>query len=272
MPIFKAEKVKKTETPPLLHPPLIETIFELRWELEQVGEKQQQLRDPSYPMMYGRLYERLKKDFPIVEDLPAMAAHPETAAYAPRHRMRKEKNGYPLIQVGPGIVTINDSKGYSWKAFRTLASRVAESIIELYPTTDKQINFIKVELRYVNGIRFDLARENPLSFLADKLHTKLEFSPELFELNALNERPNALGLNASYALEKPMGNLSLALNMGQFENKPAFIQQTVIQSFGELVPSDGDGLSSWLEESHKVAENCFNVFCKGPLMDKFGGA
>jgi uncharacterized protein (TIGR04255 family) len=230
------------------------------------------MRDPSYPMMYGSLYERLKKDFPVIEDLPSVQAHPETTPFVPRHRMRKEKNGYPLIQVGPGIITINDAKGYSWSHFRALILRLIEAVTDLYPTTHLPLNFIKSEIRYVNGIRFDIARENPLSFLAEKLHMKVELDSELFELNKLNERPNAIGLNLSYALEKPMGNLTMSANLGQFEGKPAFIQQTLIQSFGELTPSDLSGFAPWLEEAHTAAENCFQVFCKGALMEKFCGA
>jgi len=277
MPIFKADKVKKNEIPPLLHPPLIEAIFELRWEIEnlQPNEARPQgafvpMRDPAYPMMYGRLYERLKKDFPFTEDLPSTGAHPETTPYVPRHRIRKEKNGHPLVQVGPGIITVNEAKGYSWKSFRSSAQRIIESVVDLYPSDAMPLNFIKAEMRYVNGIRFDLARENPLSFLAEKLHTKVEVAPELLTLNSLNERPNAVGLNLAYALEKPMGNLNLALNLGQFEGKPTFIQQTLIQSVGELLPADTEGLSLWLEEAHTVAENCFQVLCKGALMEKFG--
>lgn len=268
MPIFKAEKIKKTETPPLLHPPLLEVIFEVRWELE-TDSQSSRMRDPSYPMMYGRLYERLKKDFPIVEDLPSTQAHPEATPFVPRHRMRKEKNGYPLVQVGPGITTVNYAKGYSWANFKTLVLRLIESVTDLYPTEGATLNFIKSEIRYVNGIRFDIARENPLAFLEEKLHTKIELDPEFFTRNGLHERPNALGLNLAYTLEKPMGNLAISANLGQFEGKSAFIQQAMIHSFGELVPSDIATFTTWLEEAHTVAENCFQVFCKGALMEKF---
>ncbi len=267
---LKPEKSKKTETPLLLHPPILEVIFELRWEI-QADEQNSRMRDPSYPMMYGRMYERLKKDFPVVEDLPSVQAHPEAAPYVPRHRMRKERNGYPLIQVGPGIVTINDAKGYSWTKFQALILRVVESIIDLYPSNELPLNFIKSEMRYVNGIRFDMARENPLAFLAEKLHMKVELDPELFAVNGLHERPNAVGLNLAYALEKPMANLAISANLGQVEGKPAFIQQTLIHSFGEMVPADLEGFVPWLAEAHVAAENSFQVFCKGELMEKFAG-
>jgi uncharacterized protein (TIGR04255 family) len=269
MPIFKPEKIKKTETPVLLHPPLLETIFEVRWELVN-DEKNGRMHDPSYPMMYGRFYERVKKDFPIIEDLPSTQAHPDATPYVPRHRLRKEKNGYPLLQVGPGVITVNQARGYSWDAFRLLILRVVEAIVELYPE-GARLNFIKCELRYVNGIRFDLARENPLAFLGEKLHMKVELDPEIFAQTGMNERPNALGLNLAFALEKPMGNLAISVSLGQFEGKPAMIQQTLIHSFGELVPSDVESFTPWLDEAHGAAESCFQVFCKGELMEKFAG-
>jgi len=271
MPIFKTEKLNQNETPPLLHAPMIEVIFELRWEIA-ADEQSGRMRDPSYPMMYGSLYERLKKDFPVIEDLPSVQAHPETTPYVPRHRMRKEANSYPLIQVGPGILTFNHSKGYSWTDFKALALRLVESVVDLFPKNEMPLNFIKSEIRYVNGIKFDIARENPLAFLDEKLHMKVELDSELFERNKMNERPNGVGLNLGYALEKPMGNLAISANLGQFDGKPAFIQQTLVHSFGDLAPSDVDSFGTWLEEAHTVAETTFQVFCKGSLMENFCGA
>lgn len=271
MPIFKSKSSKKSEVPPLIHPPLLEAIFEIRWEIEHNPENGR-TNDPSYPMLYGSLYERLKKDFSITEDLPSAQAHPDATPYIPRHRMRKEKNGYPLIQIGPGILTVNDSKGYRWSSFRPLILRVVESLFDLYPKNGSPLNLSKSELRYVNGVGFDIGRENPLSFLAEKLHMKVELSPQFFELNSLDDKPNALGLNLSYPLDKPMGNLAIGASLGQFEGRPAFIQQILIQSFGDMTPSDVKGFVQWLQEAHTAAENSFLALFKGNLMEKFGGA
>lgn len=270
MTLFKQEK-NYEETPVLLHPPLIEVIFELRWEIE-ADQQSQKMRDPSYPMMYGSLYERLKKELPVIEDLPSTQAHPESTPYVPRHRMRREKDGYPLVQIGPGILTVNESKNYSWGQFSKLALKMIGAIVDLFPHQTMPLNFIKSELRYVNGIKFDIARENPLAFMKEKLHMNIEMDTELFEKNRLNERPNALGLNIAYALEKPLGNLAISANLGQFEGKPAFIQQTLIQSFGELAPTNTEGFEPWLEEAHQTAENTFQVFSKGELMQRYLGA
>ncbi len=259
---------EKTDIPLLLVPPLAEVIFELRWELQ--GDAQTGVyRDQAYPMMYGRMYERLKKDFPIIEDLPSVQAHPDTAPYVVRHRLRKEKNGWPLIQVGPGILTINDGRGYCWRQFKQLILRVVELIADLYPTSGRPLNFLKSEIRYVNAIGCDPQKENALTFLEEKLHTKVELPLELFTTSQIGPYPHAVGLNLAYPLNRPLGHFACSLNLGQAEGKPAYILQSVVFSLGEVVPQDKEAFDAWLAEAHTVAKSSFVSFCKGPLMQKF---
>lgn len=269
MSTFRSEKQKR-EIPLLLYPPLIEAIFELHWELQ--GDKQTgRLRDPSYPMMYGRIYERLKKDFPHIEDLPSVQVHPEASPYVVRHRIRKEKMGYPLLQIGPGIATVNAAQGYSWTVFREHILRLVEAVSDLFPTLAAPLNFTKAELRFVNGVRLDIQSESPLAFLSEKLHVKLEMDPDLFVLNQMNELPNALNFMVGYPLKKPNGNLGLSAHLGQMDGKTGYLFQTQVISGGEWVPADSEGFETWLDDAHDAAVNCFISLCKGPLMDKFCG-
>jgi len=270
MAVFKPEKIRQEEIPPLLNPPLAEAIFELRWELlsdQQTGR----FRDVAYPMMYGRIYERLKKDFPLIEDLPSTQVHPEAGPFVVRHRLRKEKNGWPLVQIGPGIITVNEDKSYSWTSFQQLILRLVDSIVDLYPSSSLPLNLIKSEIRYINGIPFDLQKEHPLNFLAEKLHLKVEVDPEIFAHNEIDEKPNGVSLNLAYALNRPVGNFALSANLGQVLERPALIVQTVIQSLGETVPQDKENFEPWLSQAHMVAENCFQSLCKGALMQRFYG-
>lgn len=270
MATFKAEKVKKTEIPPLLFPPVLEVIFELRWELEVIDQQQGRLRDPSYPMMYGRLYDRLQKEYPVIEDLPTTQVHPEAHPYVVRHRLRKEQNGYPLMQIGPGVATFNESKGYGWTNFKSSALRLIESVIDLYPDQQFPLNFVKAELRYLNGIKFDFAKEKALPFLSDKLHMNVALPEALFGDRCEND-PHTVNLNLGYPLKKPLGHVALSANLGQLEGKTAYLTQTIIQSHGETLPSDVDGFETWLKEAHETAEHCFQVLYQGALMDKFCG-
>lgn len=267
---FKAEKKGKHEIPPLLYPPLVEAIFEIRWEL-QGDQKTGRFRDVAYPMMYGRIYERLKKDFPLIEDLPSVQVHPEASPFVVRHRLRKERNGWPLLQIGPGIATINDAKGYSWSTLKNLVLRMMEAIIDSFPTGSLPLNFIKSEMRYINGIPFDFQRENAITFLEEKLHLKIDVEKQIFDMNEMSEKPNSVNLNLAYALNRPVGNLMLSVNLGQLDVKPAYIVQTVVQSMGETVAQDETSMAPWLNEAHSVLENCFLSLCKGSLMQRFSG-
>jgi uncharacterized protein (TIGR04255 family) len=261
---------RKKEIPILLNPPLIEAIFELHWELQ--GDKQTgRMRDPSYPMMYGRLYERLKNDFPFIEDLPSVQMHPEATPYIVRHRMRKEKMGYPLIQVGPGIATVNFAQGYSWTQFRKHILSLYEGISDLFPTPAAALNFTKCELRYLNGIRLDGQPETPLAFLAQKLHTKVEVDPELFILNQMADQPQSMNLSLGFPLRKPVGTLGVSVHLGQMDGKKAYLLQTQIVSAAESIPADSQGMTTWANDAHETAVNSFISLCKGPLMDKFCG-
>ncbi len=245
-------------------------IYELRWELQ--GDAQTgRFRDPAYPMMYGRIYEKMKREFPLIEDLPSVQVHPEANPFVVRHRMRKERNGWPLMQIGPGIVTINDGKGYSWTQFKNLILKVMESIVDLYPAETFPLNFVKSEIRYINAIGFDIQKENALSYLAEKLHMKVEIDRQIFKMNDMLDKPNAVSVNLAYSLNRPIGNLMLSANLGQIDGRPAYIVQSVAQSLGETVPQEESGMDLWLREAHEVAENCFMSFFKGPLLQRFCG-
>ena len=268
MPVFKQKKTP--EIPPLLRPPLVEAIVEIRWELKR-DQQTQRLRDVAYPMMYGRLYERLKKDFPLIEDLPATQAHPEAAPYVVRHRLRKDKESWPALQIGPGIITINETKNYSWTELRALTLRLVEAIVELFPRQEMPLNFVKTEVRYINAIRLDSPDEHPLAFFQEKLHTKLELDAALFDGSGIGQKPLDVGVNLVYPLSRPIGNLLIALNLGEVDAKPAVLFQTIVQSFGETAPQDTEGFTNWLLEAHEISEHSFHTFCKGPLMNRFCG-
>ena len=174
------------------------------------------------------------------------------------------------MQIGPGIATVNEAKGYGWSSFQSMISRLVESITDLYPTETFPLNFIRCEMRFLNAIRFDPQKENPLAFLAEKLHMKVDMDPDLFLLNELNEQPLAINLNVVYPLRKPMGNLALSAHLGHVEGKPAYILQTLVQSTGEWVP-DSSGFDSWIADAHERAVSTFLALYKGPLMEKFCG-
>ena len=63
----------------------IESIFALRWRLLRSRDGAAQ-RDPGYELLLGRLYERLRAQYPQLVELPAARTPVERAPYALRQR------------------------------------------------------------------------------------------------------------------------------------------------------------------------------------------
>jgi len=95
--------------------PLVEAIFELRWKLQEPtpGIK----IDPNYKLLVGGIYDKIRQSYPFYEQLPTSALPDEIAAYVVQHRFRKATDGWPLVQIGPGVITVNDTEGYTWDDF-----------------------------------------------------------------------------------------------------------------------------------------------------------
>ena len=185
--------------------------------------------------------------------------------------MRKEKNGYPLIQMGPGIATVNFAKGYSWTLFKEHILNVIASVIDLYPEEIHPLRLIRSEVRFLNGVPIGPKNENPLAFLEEKLHTKVEIDPDFFRLNQMYLQPHSVNLNLAYNLQRPLGHLGISIQSGQMGEMPAYVFQTLIQSSGEGAASTKEAFERWLDDAHDVAENSFCTLCKGSLMEKFCG-
>lgn len=258
-----------TKNKPLLlsKPPILEAIFEMRWELAPVPNTQVR-RDPAYPLLYGRLYDRFKKDYGLVEDLPSVQAHPDASPYVVRHRMRKAQDKWPLVQVGPGVLTINEGKEYSWEKFRDEIVRIFEAFTDFYPASTFPLNVLKAELRFINGIEVD-EKENPLQFLAEKLHTKIELDSELFAGTKISPAPEGLTVNLGFNIQNPEGKAMLAIGSGEMMDKSAMLQQMIFQSIGESAPQDLGSLDPWLDSMHKIAKHWFETICRGDVMKKF---
>src|SRR5262249_8315619 len=106
--------------------PLIEALIEVKWGSEAEP-------DQDYPIVAGRLYERLQKEYPFIEHLMPQELPIPMSMHLVRHRYRRIKDGWPLVQVGPGIVTFNETSGYAWEIFRGQVEKVIDATFEAHP-------------------------------------------------------------------------------------------------------------------------------------------
>ena len=140
----------------LTHPPLVEAILEVRWRLQEQAPGI--AVDPKYKLLVGRLYDRLNGDYPFHEPLPSASMPDEMLGYVAQHRFRTAAGAWPLVQVGPGLITLNDTQDYTWKAFEVRSRQLVDTLYRAYPDASTALQVSSLQLRYIDAIPFDFER------------------------------------------------------------------------------------------------------------------
>jgi len=113
--------------------PLLEAIFELKWQLKKDSAQGIEY-DPSYRLALARFSEKVERHYAIHEALPQSQLPDDLSAYAPQHRFRTGKNAWPLVQIGPGVVTLNDTNNYEWTDFYKRSCALMDNLFDAYPS------------------------------------------------------------------------------------------------------------------------------------------
>lgn len=241
--------------------PLIEAIFEVRWG--QDGQP-----DPAYPLIVGRLFERLQTQYPAIEDLPIVAVPAEITVHQVRHRFRRTKDGWPLVQVGPGVLTVNETEGYRWRDFSERAKAILPLLYATHPKPEN-LQITSLILRYVNAIDFDYSSSDVLTFLAEKMRVSLSFVPSTRDLRIVSGDPKSLGLQIVFPVQSPPGSVILLVGTGKRKGENAIVWEIHFRSIQGEIPASRDAFPSWLESAHDIVEKWFIEMVQGELLAQF---
>ena len=251
----------------LKNKPLVEAIFELRWDLQEPVPKMK--IDPHYKVLIGRIYERVKDDYPFHEQLPTAAIPDEIAGYVVQHRFRKDKDKWPLIQIGPGIITVNDTEGYVWEDFEKRIIQVVNIFFETYPNAQKSLNVNGLLLRYIDTIVFDFEKEDIFGFLKEHLKTSINLYQELFEGTGVEKKTSGFDSRFSFPASKPKGAVHLRFMRGKRREADALIWETMVQSIAEDAPKTKEEIATWIKGAHDLTDDWFFKLIEGDLLKRF---
>lgn len=250
----------------LKNKPLIEVIFEMRWELEEKAPNI--FVDPHHKLLLGRFYERLGEIYPYHEELSTASVPDEISYYITKQRLRSAENDWPLIQIGPGIITLNETTKYKWEDFRERISQMLKTFLESYPNSEKLI-FNKLLLRYIDGIEFNYEKNNILDFLAEKMKTNINLHNKLFEKTGVINAPENVDLRFSFPSETPKGLVQVRFAKGKKEEKDFLMWETMVHSFDDDVRSSKEEIMKWVDESHDLSGDWFFKIIEGELEERF---
>lgn len=249
----------------LANKPLIEALLELKWGLLELGPGA--LQDPVYPLFIGRFAEQLKATYPHIEALPAVQIPDEITGHIVKYRFRKQPGGYPLVQAGPGVASINFNEHYDWDSFLPAATDFYDRLVSAYGSCP---NLSSILLRYINAVEVDIDKQNVIDFVSAKLHTSLALPKEITESEVIDGLPQGLMLTVPYRINSPKSIAILRIASGQKHDKPAVVWEVNIQSLPESVPQTKTEFSNWLIAAHDVVEHWFFTLIAGDLEKMFG--
>lgn len=233
--------------------PLIEVIFELRWSITNTSDL------AKFNYLHGDLYSLIKKDYPHREHL----VPPDTPAALllnnPIYRFRNEVNGYPLVQLGPGLLTVNttDAK-YFWQDYFQWCKSLISSFCEVYkPSNDEMFH---TNLIYYDLFVFDLQKNDVIAFINENLNINLRQS-----FLETSRHPSKVAIGFNYETE--YGQLDITLDTGKSMEEKGLVLKT--QLTGPHTQLGSDTIPLWLDEAHTFCSNLFKQMIHGNLYESF---
>jgi len=238
--------------------PLQEVIFDVRWALSP-DESGNQLIDPNFNFALGKFHEDIKAEFPeVVSKFPGGVPH-QMMNHQTMYQFWKDKNTWPVIQLGPGILTVNDTdQNYIWETkYLPLVEQMLQKVSRAY----RDLKFTEFSLRYIDLVRIeDYDSENWQSFVQNSINFSFD---NKFDTGGKLEQ---FQFNQTFDI-KNIGKLHISLASGfDNTNKETFMWQITVSQKGSL---DGSELTHWLKNAHECASRTFKDICKKEFYESF---
>lgn len=241
--------------------PLQEAIFEIRWELDIEPSNNQQL-DVGFALAQGKLQEIVKDDFPFYKRKIPHLLPDQALLYQVVNQYWKKPDTWPVIQLGPGIFTVNDTdKNYDWpKTYSPLIKRSLDWIFKAY---NNKLRINSASLRYIDSVKLkDYSYEGRWQ----------EFIQEHFNftfVNNFNTRGPVKNIQFDQFFElEDKSALHVAMQGGAYRktDDEALIWQTAVVKSDKF---EKESLLSWVEKAHTITSDLFKEMTKPHFYGSF---
>lgn len=233
--------------------PLLEVIFELRWNMSNDNHWSQ------FPFLPGDLYALLKKQYPERHILAPTDIPPNLLEGSAIYRY-STKNGYPMVQLGPGVLSLNTTDDYyDWKSYSKNIDELLRKFNDVYIFSENEQG--RATLSYYDFLEFDWDEEDILSYLRNKL--KIAMTPQFYEFG---NAPLALGVALSYKTDKGVFNLKIGRGTADNDRSGLILEFQIVSPSIRPIPEE---VNKWLEEGHDLCSEMFKKITEGELYDSF---
>lgn len=262
----------------LAQSPLLEAWLEIRWKIEAVREPVL-MRDPGFPYALGVFYRSIQDAFPDREQIGPHNVPQEMLPHVVQYRFREDKDKWPVLQLGPGVATVNFTAPYTWDLFMEKALYLREKLLDAYG--EQELKVQSLALRYRNGVPFECETSDPLQFFGDNLNTSVTLPEHIPGPVSNRAWPVNTSMDFTFSLSKPRGTGILRLGTGTLARKEPetghnttremLMWQLEIISGAEEAPEldREDRFALWLTLAHAVIHEWFFSLVAGPLRKRY---
>ncbi|MCB0088167.1 MAG: TIGR04255 family protein [Caldilineaceae bacterium] len=256
--------------------PLVEAWLEIKWQLKPNKTLPGSFVDPDFPFALGVFYEQVRDKFPHREETPMSSIPIDALPQHVRYRFTPESRLSPILQLGPGIATVNYTENYSWDEFETDAMYLRHHLLETY----SQLNVQSVVLKYRNAVPFDHSAQSLFDFLKSLLNLTVITPVHVPGNSAVSNSPNGWQSIFTYDLRKPSGKGIMRVATGYYsseidpQQKPVILLELEVQSRYSDAPDflSKEDFKQWMESAHAVIHEWFFAFIDGDLRKQYGEA
>ncbi len=173
------------------------------------------------------------------------------------------------MQIGPGIITVNDTDRYERKDFEARTSKAVETLFSIYQDYKGSFEVNRTLLRYIDAVKLESDSEEVLDFLKNKLKVSIELQDSLFQDTGIERKNPGLDLRLSFPCLEPKGRVHLRIFTGHKDKDKAIMWETMIESQGEDAPMTPIDISKWIETADDIIHDWFFKLIEGDLLRRF---
>lgn len=257
--------------------PLAEAWLEVRWKLPNRSGQPPQL-DP-FPFALGVFRNSIKAKYKEIIALSPRVEIPfdEMLPQIVKYQFWTEKDTWPVIQIGPGIATVNFTRPYTWKIFREQAIYLREQLINAYG--ESELSVTNLFLRYRNILSFDFKGSDFLGYINDNLNTQVSLPAYIPGKVVKTSWPTDFSMALTYDLSEPLGRGVIRIGTGlrkdtQPENQPVSVFELEVRSENDEnndIWTSPQKFTTWLDQAHAVTHEWFFSLIDGQLRNHYEG-
>jgi uncharacterized protein (TIGR04255 family) len=249
------------ETIVLSKPPLVEVVFDLRWKLET---KEEAGFDQDYELFVFKFYDKIKSEYPLKE-LSSTSLPPLLLPNLPRLRFRRGGNESSCVQIGPGVVVLNeDPKKYVWYSFYERICALLDALFDI--NADIEFKPENIFLRYVDSM--DCTFASGIYNSLKLLNIDLTFKDDLFKDNRLRNEPLWFSLKIPFPTDQPDKEMLLKFYNKKDRNPKSFTWETIVIAPKDQVPQSKEDIIRWVEDAHNLTHEFFFKMIDGDYKEK----